>query len=270
MDGSHLKVGALIVFIGLTLASCSAQVRLSEQGGALTIACSDSLVPLAGALTDEFRARQPHVAVQLQTANGETVEEWLAAGRIEVALTAGPLASLSEEWQQRPVALEGLAVIVHPQRGLTEAGFAQIRAMFSGRVAAWAALGQDGGEIQPVSREDGATARRLFESTVMGDKPVTPRAIVMPTSALMVEYVAAHPDAIGYAAAHWADATVKPLAVEGALPGPEAVGAGSYPLVLAAYLVWPAAPSVEARAFADFAASPAGRAAVVGAGYAAP
>ncbi len=271
MDGFRHTIGALVL-AGLAIASCSAPVRFSEQGGSLTVAGSDSFVPLARALIDEFSVRQPHIAVQLQTANGETVDEWLKTERAEVALVAGPPAPLLGRWQQRPVALEGLAVIVHSQQQLSEAGAAQIQAMFSGRLADWEALGEEEGEgeIQPVSRESGSAARRVFESTVMGDKPVTPRAIVMPTSALMVEYVAVHPDAIGYAAAHWADATVKMLAVEGALPTREAVGGGSYPLVLTAYLVWRAAPSAEARAFADFVASSAGRAVIVGAGYAAP
>ncbi len=269
MDGLRRAIPALIL-AALIVASCSAQVRVPEEGGSLTIACSDSFLPLAQALADEFTAREPHIAVQLDIGNSRNVLERLETGKADVSLLAEPPESLPTGWQQRPIALEGLAIIVHSERLLSEAGVAQIQAMFNGRLAAWEAAGEEGGEIQPVSRENGSSARSLFESTVMGDKRVTLRAVVMPSSALVVEYVAAHPDAIGYVAAHWADATVKALAVEGILPTPENVRVGEYPLVMVGYLVWRTAPTVEARAFAEFASSPMGRAVVVNAGYAAP
>ena len=269
MDGLRRALPILLL-AAFIVTSCSPQERISQEGGSLTLACSDSFVPLARALMDEFSTRQPRIAIHLDTGNGLAVQGRLASGTADVAILAEPLDSLSGAWRQRPIALEALAIIVHPEQRLSETGFAQIQAVFSGRLAAWQTLGEEGGDIQPVSREGGASARHAFENAVMGGKRVTPLAVLMPTSALMAEYVAAHPDAIGYVAAHWADAAVKALAVEGSLPTQKNVRDGTYPLVMVGHLVWQAKPTAEAKAFADFVASPAGLAAVLNAGYAPP
>jgi len=141
--------------------------------------------------------------------------------------------------------------------------------VFSGRTTSWDALGDAAGEIQPVSRENGSAARNTFQDTVLREKAVTSLSILMPSSAAVAEYVAAHPDAIGYVAALLA-AGAKSLRVEGSLPTPDAVKQGAYPLVMTAYLVWRGSPKAEALAFLDFAASPAGRSAIANAGYTVP
>jgi phosphate transport system substrate-binding protein len=167
------------------------------------------------------------------------------------------------------VALEALALVVHPDNGLSEIGLAQTQMVFSGRIASWDALGASGGAIQPVSRENGSAARDAFQSAVLRERAITSLAILMPSSTAVAEYVAAHPDAIGYVAVHRA-ADVKVLRVEGILPTPGAVKQGTYPLVMVGSLVWCSNPTPEAQAFVDFASSPAGRTAVANAGYVEP
>ena len=49
-----------------------------------------------------------------------------------------------------------------------------------------------------MSREEGSATRELFEERVMDEERVALTAVVMSTSSTVVEYVAAHRDAIGY------------------------------------------------------------------------
>jgi phosphate transport system substrate-binding protein len=264
----RVRMILVLLLVALVLPACASRAPLPQRG-ALTIACSDSFEPLASALTDAFGALYPHVVVQVDVRNNANAHDRLKEGRADVALIAGPLEPIPDDWQQRAAALEGLAVIVHPSRTLSEIGLAQTQMIFSGRILSWDAL--DGqGSIQPVSRENGSAARDTFESAVMRERAVTSLAIIMPSSAAVVEYVATHPDAIGYVAAHQAGAGTKALRVEGSLPSPDAVKQGTYPLIMTSYLVWEASPKPEAQAFLDFVANPAGRGVIVNAGYVVP
>lgn len=250
------------------LASCAAKLPMPDQGS-LAIVCTDSFEPLAAALADAFQERYPHVAVQVDVRNDANARERLESGKADVAVLAGSLDPLPAGWQQRPLALEGLAVIVHPGRAVSEVGLAQLQMVFSGRVTSWDVLGDASGEIQPVSRENGSAARDAFQDSVLREKAITSLAILMPSSGAVAEYVAAHPDAIGYVAAHHA-VGVTALRVEGSPPTADAVKRGGYPLVMNGYLVWQGSPTAETQAFIDFAASPAGRSAIANARYAVP
>lgn len=258
----------LLLALAIGLSACASSLPLPEQGS-LTIACTDSFEPLVSALADAFRERHPNVTVQVDVRNDANARQRLEVGRADLALLANLPDALPDGWQQRAVALEALALVVHPDNGLSEIGLAQTQMVFSGRIASWDALGVGGGEIQPVSRENGSAARDAFQSAVLRERAITSLAILMPSSAAVAEYVAAHPDAIGYVAVHWA-AGVKALRVEGSLPTPDAVKQGTYPLVMTASLVWQTSPSAEAQAFLDFTGSPAGRTAIANAGYAVP
>jgi phosphate transport system substrate-binding protein len=188
-----------------------------------------------------------------------------------------------------PIGLDGLAAIVHPGNPIAELSLVQLRDIFAGRLLDWVAVGSDAGEIQLVSREDGSGARILFESRIMGDERVALTAVVMPTSADVVAYVARNPQAIGYVASaevvEWIEqaggaaggevgapvasgvsATVAPqvkvLRVEGRLPTRAAIRNQEYALTQPLYLVTLGPPANRVRQFIDFVLSPAGQAIV--------
>ncbi|NJN81960.1 MAG: hypothetical protein HC802_06520, partial [Caldilineaceae bacterium] len=126
----------------------------------------------------------------------------------------------------------------------------------------------------------GSGTRIRFESRVMGDEPVSLTAVVMPTSADVVEFVADNPNAIGYVTRAYVteqlqtrvdevDATVdqgeialdsvRVLPVDGQLPTLEALANQSYPITQPLYLVSQERPQGWVRQFIDFMLSPAGQ-----------
>jgi phosphate transport system substrate-binding protein len=113
--------------------------------------------------------------------------------------------------------------------------------------------------VQPVSREEGSGTRMGFEALVMEGRQVTPLAVVASSSQAMVEYVASHPNAIGYVSVGYVSPEVKALKIEGELPTPETAGRGSYPLTRELWLVTSAPPSEPVQGFVNFALGPAGQ-----------
>jgi phosphate transport system substrate-binding protein len=161
-----------------------------------------------------------------------------------------PVEDAAAVWSA-PVAVDGIAVVVHTDNPVAALTLAQLREVFSGRLWDWAELG-GAGEVQVVSREDGSGTRAAFEARVMEGQPVTPTALVMPGSQAVADYVAAHPDAIGYVSIGYLSEPIKALAVEGVLPTPKTVADGTYHLARPLFLVAPEEPSGAARSFVDF------------------
>ncbi len=113
--------------------------------------------------------------------------------------------------------------------------------------------------MQVVSREAGSGTRNAFESLVMEDRAVTPLAQVAPSSESVIEYVASHPEAIGYLSMGWVSSGVKVLSIEGELPTSRSAELGSYPLSRDLWLVTGESPSEPVEAFHRFVLAPAGQ-----------
>jgi phosphate transport system substrate-binding protein len=101
-----------------------------------------------------------------------------------------------------------------------------------------------------------------IESLVMGDERVTLNALVMPTAQAVVDYVARHPTAVGYASMAQLRDNVRAVPVEEVPPDPEQIKAGAYHLERLFYLYVRETSGPYVRNFLDFVASAQGQAIV--------
>jgi phosphate transport system substrate-binding protein len=262
----------------------------------ITIAGSTAMRRVLQDLTTAFSRRRPDVLFVIRGGGSSIGEELVRSGEVDLGAStlfapqpdAEEAVSPADTLTRVPIGLDGLALVVHPSNSVEELSLVQLQEIFSGRVLDWLALGSDAGEIQLVSREDGSGARVLFETRVMGQERVSLTAVVMPTSADVVEYVAKNPSAIGYVSrvevAEWIDdeqnvaipqpatasqppatpqpPAVKVLRVEGKLPLRAGLRSQEYPLTQPMFLLTGGPPSGLVREFIDFALSPAGQAIV--------
>ncbi len=273
----------LLAGLSLLLLACEGAAVATPPPVTITVAGSSSMAPVLKALTDEYVRQRPNVVFDLRGGGSTLGEETIRTGRIDIAAStlfppdsaAGrPALPGDEQLVRTPIGIDGLALIVHPSNSLDALSLVQARDLYNGRVLNWQALGSDAGEVVLVSREDGSAARSLFESRVMGDERVSLTAVVMPTSADVVDFVAGNPAAIGYvsrayvasglpdAAAANPALPVKVLALEGRTPTGEALIEQQYVLTQPLYLITRGNPPPALRQFIDFVLSPAGQAIV--------
>lgn len=227
------------------LSACAGQNEPTSFPARLQIVGSTSMGRLLAELASAYQMQHPRVLVDVQGGN-------TAAGLAELTAGGSNLAAVS--WSEGasglppheaiPVARDGIAVIVHPSNRCSGLTLSQLRALYQGEVLDWGSMG--GLQAQPVivSREDGSGTRAGFESLGVGNERVTLNALVMPSSATMVDYVARHRAAVGYVSMAYLNAVVKALPIEGALPSSAAIKSGTYHLsrVLYLYLRMPSAP----------------------------
>ena len=96
------------------------------------------------------------------------------------------------------VALDGIAVVVHPSNPIRSLDLVQLAAVFTGGVGDWAAVGGSPGPIALRAHEDGAGTLDVFSAIALGGRPVAPHAQRLPDNARIADAVAVEPTAIGF------------------------------------------------------------------------
>ena len=257
--GLAALVPLFLVLVAL-LTACGEPVATPEPVY-LRASGSTAMAPLVAELAAAFGEQQPTVSLEVTGLGTQFGLEALRAGETDIALASWLPGSLESGWRATAIARDGIAVIVHPSNPVDGLGLLQLQDLFAGRVYQWSAAGGRlaQGEVQPVSREEGSGTRAAFEVLVMGDRDVTPWAVIAPSSQAVVEYVAGEEQAIGYVSMGWVTSEVKVLKVEGELPTAQSAGQGSYPITRDLWLVTMEAPMDPVQGFVDFALSPAGQ-----------
>lgn len=265
-----LPIGWLLA--ALILGACQQSALNAPEPVTLSIAGSTEMTPLLVDLTGEFSNRYPNVIFNLRGGGSSLGESWVADGRVDLAAST----LLYEESEtpnglmRIPIGLDGIAVIVHASNPITGLTLLQLRDLYNGRALNWADVGGEAGDVLLVSREDGSGTRALFEERVMGGDGVALTAVVMPTSKDVVDYVATHPETIGYVSQGYTRATavlgdaanreqIRLLQIEGRLPDDETIRAQTYHLSRPLFLARRANQRGWPQQFIDFVLSPTGQ-----------
>ena len=250
----------LLVLVAGGLGACGEPVATPEPVF-LQVAGSTSMARLVSDLAAAYTEQYPLTDIEVLGRGTRFGLNELTAGRADLALVSWLPVDYDPQVQTFPIARDGIAIIVHPTNDVAGLGLLQLRDLFTGRVHDWAGVGGaiSQGEVQVVSREEGSGTRAAFVDMVIGEPRVTPLAVVAPSSEAVVDYVATHPNAIGYVSMAMALPTVKVLSIEGEMPTPQSAQEGSYPLTRQLWFVSAASPTDKVVAFRRFALSPAGQ-----------
>lgn len=276
-----------LILAGCLLSGCTlpqgAGAVPTPEPATLTIAGSTEMRPLLIELTTAYSERNPHVQFSLRGGGSRMGEQWLASEQADIAAStaAYPDAEIPAGLVRIPIGLDGIALVVHSENPVDALTLAQIRALFGGHVLSWEEVG-GARDVLLISREDGSATRALFEERVMDEEQVALTAIVMSTSSNVVEYVAAHRDAIGYVTSAYlspngesaaendentphpapAEPMVKAVSVEGRLPFGADLADYQYPLVRPLYLLIRHSDDPSIQKVIDFALGEEGQAIV--------
>jgi phosphate transport system substrate-binding protein len=258
----HRGLGALAGVALALLAACGQPVATTEPVyTTIRAAGSTTLGPALAELAAAFHEQAPLVSVAVDEAGTGYGLESLRSGQADLALASWLPEGMDASWQATPIARDGIAVVVHPDNPLDGVGLLQLQDLFSGRAYEWQVVGLTAalGAVQPVSREEGSGTRAAFEALAMDGRSVTPRAVVVTTSQGVVDYVAGHPEAIGYVSSGYLSPAVNALRLEGEAPTPEAVRQGSYPLSRQLWVVTREPAPAAVQEFLEFVLGPVGQ-----------
>jgi phosphate transport system substrate-binding protein len=221
-------------------------------------------VPLVIEIAKRFQARQPGTEVIVRSGgSGKGVAD-VRAGASDIGMVSRPLFGAERELQAFPIARDGVAMIAHRDNPVSNVTLAQLQNVITGRVAAWKQLGGRDAPIKLIWRGEGqGSVGLLLGYLELKSADVKRPHDIIVENKVAIDAVAASPHAIAPMSVGEAErrrnagTAIKLLQVDGVEPSALMILNGQYPLARPLSLVTAKLPEGAARAFIDYALSPA-------------
>lgn len=265
----------------MALLLCSAFVcgGASAKTDSIQIKGSDTMVNLAQAWAERFMEENPGGFVAVTGGGSGTGLACLINGTCDIAISSrdikGKEIKLAEQKNIHPnevkIALDGLAVVVHPSNTVDKLTLDQLSDVFTGRIVNWKELGGKDERIVLLSREVNSGTHVYFKEHVLRkndpkrDEEFASEALMLSSSQAIADEVAANPAAIGYYGMGYISPHQKPVSIamndKSAYIKPtiENVVNGLYPISRPLFLYTNGSPKGLVKQFVDFAGSEEGQ-----------
>ncbi|MFB3892603.1 MAG: phosphate ABC transporter substrate-binding protein [Phycisphaerae bacterium] len=251
------------VAVGLLAAACLGPAGCSRgKDRAVSAVGSTSIQPFAEMLADEFNARNPGHYVEVQGGGSTAGIQAIESGFANIGLCSRGLKTEEEAagLVGTPIALDGVAIVVHNTNKVAGLTTEQVRRIFAGEIRNWSEVGGADKAITLITREEGSGTREAFTKLVMQEKAeITMRAITMPSNGSVKALVEGDPAAIGYISLGMVDRKLKAVAVDGVEATRDAVIQKRYKLYRPFLFVFSGGPDQAARKFLDYVLSDDGQ-----------
>ncbi len=234
----------------------------TELRGTIEIVGSTTVVPLVEQLREAFIQKYPGITVNVGAGGSVVGIQAVQDGRTDIGMSSRRLKpeEILDGMQVHPIALDVLAIIVHPSNPVDGITKEQLQGIFKGEITNWSEVGGKDQEILPVVREITSGTRGAFDDVALDGQEPTPNADVQITASEVEAKVASTENAIGYIGfGHIVENEIKVITINGVEPSPETAKDGSYPLLRPLLLLTGPLSRETAKVFVEFALSPEGQ-----------
>ncbi|MEI6847467.1 MAG: phosphate ABC transporter substrate-binding protein [Chlorobiaceae bacterium] len=150
------------------------------------------------------------------------------------------------------IAMDGLAVVVHPANPVRSLTKVQISSMYTGKITNWKEVGGPNASIVVIQRESNSGTQESFKELVVGKGVhIKGNAETQSSNGAVKSRVSLTPSAIGFIGLGFVDRSVKVIAVNGIFPAVQSVRNGSYPLSRPLYFYTNGQPAGIVKKFVD-------------------
>jgi len=254
--------GLLVLFIfGLTTQGiCAESKRLVIQG-------STTVLPIAQDAAEVFMQKYPEVDISVRGGGSGTGIAALIDGICDIADSSRPMKKKeiikAKEKGVNPephiVAMDGIAVIIHPSNPVSKLTLTQIKDIYTGKISNWSQLGGRNQKIVVVSRDVASGTYECFSKLVLKRERVRPDALLQASNAAVASTIKRTKGAIGYVGLGYLSSEVKALTIDGVVPSVETVLKGTYPISRPLFMYTNGKPKGLAKDFIDFVLSEEGQ-----------
>ena len=248
-----ISLALVMLLAAAVFAGCAKQTS-----GSVSTDGSTSMEKVIGALGESFmEANKGTTFTYNPTGSGSGIQA-VSEGRCDIGLSSRALKDdeKSAGLVGTTIALDGIAIIVHPDNPVSDLSVQQIADIYTGKITNWKDLGGEDAEIVLIGREAGSGTRDGFES-VTGTKDACQYRQELTSTGDVITTVSQNPAAIGYASLAALKENVKAVSVDGVSPSEQTVKDGSYAVQRPFVLVTKDGTKLSdaAQKFFDFAVS---------------
>ncbi len=147
------------------------------------------------------------------------------------------------------VAMDGIAIIVHPSNPSGKLTVEQVRDIYMGKITNWKQIGGPDVAIVMISRDTNSGTYESFEKLVMKKEKIAEQAEYVGSNGAVRQRVQSTKAAIGYVGLGFVDRTVKALEINGVYPDPSTVASGVYPVARPLFMFTNGYPKLGSHLF---------------------
>ncbi len=247
---------------------------LAAEAASITIKGSTTVLPIAQEAAESFMYDNPDVNISVQGGGSGVGIASIIDGTADIGDASRPIkdkelakaVANKVEVKAHVVAMDGIAVIVHPSNPLRALSKSQLKDIYTGKVSSWSSLGGSG-KIVVISRDSASGTYETFYNLALGKTRVKPDALLQASNQAVLNTVARTPGAIGYVGLGYVNETVKAIPIDGVMPSKETVLSGEYPLARPLFMYTNGKPQGVVKEFLDFVKSDEGQLIAEDVGY---
>ena len=217
----------IVIMMTCILAICAVAGSAIAEGSVSTDG-STSMEKVIGALGEAFQNETGIGFTYNPTGSGSGIQA-VQEGRCDIGLSSRALKDeeVASGLTGTVLALDGIAIIVHPENPVSDLSLENIAKIYTGEITNWSEVGGNDAEIVLIGREAGSGTRDGFE-TITDTKDACKYRQELTSTGDVITTVSQNPNAIGYASAASIKKTVKAVTVDGVAPTEDAIKAGEY------------------------------------------
>ncbi len=234
------RIGNVIGTASLAVALCLvfAVSPGFAQANRIIVDGSTTVGPIAKAFAEYFMSKNPGINITVGESGSGNGAKSLINGMCDIATMSRFMKD--EEFKAAVakgvypvgtvVAIDGLAIVVHPSSPVQGLTIERIRDIYTGKITNWKEVGGPNVAIVVISRDTNSGTYESFESLVMNKQKISDKAEYVGSSGAIRARVQSTPAAIGYVGLGFVDKTLKALKVNGVIPDNATVISGEYPI----------------------------------------
>ncbi len=134
------------------------------------------------------------------------------------------------------IALDGVAVVVHPGNDVRNLSLKQLQDIYTGKVTSWKEIGGVDKPILVISRDPSSGTYEVFNHAVLKGKELSMTAILVQGNQSVADAVAMTESAIGYIGFGFLQGHLKALSIEDVAPSNQSISCGEYALSRKLYM----------------------------------
>ena len=196
----------LIIFLTAAILFVGCKKKEEAEKSVITIKGSDTMVNLSQKWAEVYMQKNANVSIQVTGGGSGTGVAALLNGTTNVANSSRELKEneLKDASQKGitpkvfEVALDGIAVIVHPSNPVSSLTLLQIADIFTGKIKNWKEVGGKDSPITLYGRENSSGTYEFFREHVLLKKDYATNTQVLQGTAALSEAVARDVKGIGY------------------------------------------------------------------------
>jgi phosphate transport system substrate-binding protein len=266
------KYAVLFVASAALLTLAAGAPAEPQKAKSIQIKGSDTMVNLGQAWAEAFSKRSPGVNIAVTGGGSGTGITALTNGTCDIAESSRVMedkelklaASKGIKPVEEKVALDGIAIVVHPRNPVKNLTMDQLREIFLGNITNWKVVGGANKTIVLLSREFNSGTHIFLKEHVLrrgnakGPEEFSPSALMMPSSQAIADEVAGNENAIGYYGMGYISPKQKTIAVAKDAKAPfvepsiDNVKSNLYPISRPLFLYTNGTPQGVVKDFIDF------------------